>query len=621
MVPLVSRRESALLVAVAVLVLAGTVVVPVATAAGGAQPDGVNRSTAGYTVTELSRANVNTDTPGSVLWYDDGGTFSQMWLRHVPTGLGVANNVERAGKYVTPRTTVRRDTLYIGGIRGRDAEPQEHTVHVVTWREGTQMRAGPNGTEREVTVPVDVTERTATVTLGGGYDNANAIPLPTSYESTERATVWVEGYEDSLRWTFSSQTAQGAAAVSLNTINDAVWWGVTNIFVWVLIVALPLIYLADRALRKAGRGPKWGALEYGFVSFAGLFFCGFIAYNGVSDTLAQRPQLLGVAGGILVAGVATRALSRPATEALFLQFAPGTENVATDGSGDWHLNNQVHPVVEREDGTKVVPREGWLAFIAAVWPGKDARPKLEFQGEPARNLEPEPESDEESDPFPDEDAGASDRIRTAITGGSGTGEAEPEYDEIYLVDPLADDVITYEKETFTFSLPDLWTFPDDEESGTWIRGVPVPSVEWGKLLGGVAVFSGVFFLAQLFTASPLLSWLSVAAVAFLVTATPKEGAARVSLAPAQFDSVLANVTQMLEGWSDQADADYYRRKFHSEQATRRVERQQFAEEGDRSIFGEIADEFAPDVDAAEGGGADRAGADDESSRGGVSADD
>ncbi|MFC7137575.1 hypothetical protein ACFQRB_16245 [Halobaculum litoreum] len=31
------------------------------------------------------------------------------------------------------------------------------------------------------------------------------------------------------------------------------------------------------------------------------------------------------------------------------------------------------------------------------------------------------------------------------------------------------------------------SFPEDEDSGTWVRGVPLPSIAFGKIVGGTTV--------------------------------------------------------------------------------------------------------------------------------------
>lgn len=573
--------------ALAAVVLVSSAVLPALAGSAVAGAGDVDRETAGYTVEELSETVSNADTPESVLWSSDN---EQMWVRHLPVGLGVGDSVSEFGRYVEPRTLVRRDAVYLGSTRSRAAEPKEVTVNLVTWRQGTEQRTGPNSTTRAVTVPQNVTERSVDVTLGGGYDRTE-IPLPESFDERKRVTMWVEGAESSLRWTFQMKTSKATQAISISSLGGAISFSIWNVGIWIVLTAGGLVIAASWAIKKAGRGPKWGTLEYAFVAFGFLFFGGFLAYNGIMNTLARRPQLIGVAGGVLIGGLGLRALSSPGTEALFLQPTHKTKQVNADGSGDWWFANQVHTVVEREsDGKEVIPRPGWIPFIAALWPGSDARPVMEFEGRPERQLDSPPEED---DLFPKDDASVLDRIRTRITGDVDEGD---EYETIYLIDPMADDVITYEEEGFEFSLPTLVEWPESDDEGTWVKGYPLPSVAAGRILGGLAVLVVSFVGLRAATASSSLAMLGTTLVLLALVVKPVEGHASVQLAPAQFDGVLSNVLSTVEGWTELADADHFRSKYHEETAKRRVDRQEQAQRDSRSVFREVIDGMAPPVE-------------------------
>ena len=585
-------RDAPLVAAVGLLLVAGLLLPAITGPALGAsgastQPD-VNRSTNGYTLAELSRTVSHSGAPPSVRrWGEDG----QIWLRHVPVGLLVPTDPSEGSRYIEQDTVVRRDTVYIGSFRGWEAQPENLTLHIVTYNRGQRLREGPNGTAQQVQVPVNVTEKTVEVTLsGGGYDRAE-VKLPEFYDRQKRVTMWVEGKRDSQRWNFYVKTSKATQAVALSSRGDAIKWSIWNIFIWVLLTAGLLVGAASWAIKKVGRGPQWGPLEYGFIAFASLFFGGFLLYNGIMDTLARRPQLIGVAGGVLLGGLVLRALSEPGEEALFIQPTHKTEEVRADGSGSWWWANRVHPVVTREsDDKKVIPRRGWIPFFAALWPGYDARPVLEFEGRPERTLDSPPDEDGE-ELFPEDDAGVLERVRTKIEGNPDKGD---EYETIYLVDPLAEDVVTYEEEAFEFALPTLVSWPDDKDSGVWIRDVPLPSIAVGKILGGIVAVTVSFAAVKLFTASGLLASIGAGVALLALVVKPTEGSATVSLAPAQFDGVLQNVISTLGGWSDLADADYFRDEYHRSEAKRRVERQERQEADSVSVFDEMADRMAPD---------------------------
>ena len=559
--------------------------------------ESVNNSTEGYTVRGLSRTT-QLDAPSSVRRWGDMG---QIWVRHVPVGLLVENDPDRHARYVSPRTTVQRDTVYLGSYRGWTAESLDLDVKIVTWERGTRV-VNDSGVKRTETVPKNVSVHERSVTLpGGGYDRTE-VQLPTFYDSTKRVTMWIEGKRESTQWTFRLKTSKATESVPVGTIGGVIKWSLFNVFLWTLVVAGGLVVLDARVMREVGRGPQWGALEYGFLGFAGLFLGGFVFYTGIMDTIARRPQLLGVIGGLFIGGIMLHVLSDPGERALFLQPRGETTEVRPDGSGTWWWANRVHTVVEREkDGKKVVPRAGWLPFLARAWPFVDATPVLEFDASDARKLEAPPSEFETPD---EDDADVWDKVRTAISGKEG---ADDEFDTIYLVDPLADDVVSYSAETFTLSTPDLVSWPADEDSGTWIRGTPIPSIAFGKILGGIAAVVVAGATVSVALASP--GWGIVAGgVALLVLVTrPVEGAARVELAPAHFDAVLGNLTQMLEGYSERADADHFRRKYHKSDARRRVESVREAERDERTVFGELADRLAPEDRTPDAAGPETSG--------------
>ncbi|WP_373190071.1 hypothetical protein [Halolamina sp.] len=554
---------------------------------GAASGDGNNSSeTEEYTFEGLTRQISHDGAPPSVRRWGDMG---QIWVRHIPVGLFATNDPETSGRYIRPRTEVQRKSVYVGSYRGWDAPELNLSVQIVLWNRGTEVR-NVSGQRQTVTVPKNVTTSTAEVTLSGnGYDRAE-VSLPTSYDRSKRVTMWVEGHRETTQWTYRLQTSKAAENIPIGSLGGVIKWSILNVWLWTVLVAGGLVVVDRALLAKAGKGPQWGILEYGFLGFAALFFGGLVFYSGVMNTLARRPQLIGVLGGVFLGGIVLYAMSDDAEEALFLQPTGLTNSVDTDGSGNWHWANEVHSVVEREkDGKKVIPRSGWLPFFASIWPGYDARPVLEFDADAERKLIP-PRSEEQQ--FPEEDVSRWDRIRTALTGGAGS---EHEYDTIYLIDPLADDVVTHEREGFEWAFPTLVEWPEDEDSGTWIKGTPLPSIAFGKIVAGVGVVALVTGGVTMGTAS--LGWGSLAGVVALLAlvARPVEGSATATLAPAHFDSVLANVVTTLEGYSERADAEYFRMKYHEADARRRVERTEDRERDETTVFGQINERLAPDT--------------------------
>ncbi|WP_284031798.1 hypothetical protein [Halobaculum lipolyticum] len=112
--------------------------------------------------------------------------------------------------------------------------------------------------------------------------------------------MWVVGHRETTQWTFRLQTSKATQSVPIGSLGGVIKWSLFNIFIYVIGVAGGLVVLDAKVMRKVARGPQWGALEYGFLGFATLFLGGFVFYAGIMDTLARRPQLLGVLGGVFI---------------------------------------------------------------------------------------------------------------------------------------------------------------------------------------------------------------------------------------------------------------------------------------------------------------------------------
>lgn len=518
------------------------------------------------------------------------GKYGQFYLRHVPSGLGIAAGDMDMARYVEPDTVIRRDTVHVGSFRGWNSEEFNGTVNVVVWDIKKVKKKEGNTTRVVDELDVIATSSEQIQLVGGDYDTA-PVRIPPAYNDTAYVTIWIDGHREQTQWVAKIDSSTASQSVGISSLADAVGWGFVWLFLPLMLTTAGMIVVDRKVLEKAGRGPAVGALEYAFFTCAALFLGGFVFYNGVIETLAEAPYLLGVVGGVLLGLFAIWAFSDRGKRVLFLQFRAADGNAAADGSGNWHLANRVHTVVERKDGKKVVPREGWLPFLARLWPFYDAAPLLEFDAPESssshRKLESPPE--EEGVELPD-DAGTWERIRTRFWGSS----TEDEFDEVYLVDPMADDVIEYEKESFELTFPQLVHWPESEDTGTWVRGTPIPSISVGKIVAGVLIPIGAYFAGSAFFASSKLGGLTAALAGLLLVVRPSTGAARVRLSVAHYDAVIANMVQHLEGYSERADAEHFQRKYHESEAKRRASRKREDETRDHNVFRELSDRLAPD---------------------------
>ncbi|WP_232702211.1 hypothetical protein [Halobacterium wangiae] len=538
-----------------------------------------------YTLEELRQLGPH--KPGTPPSMRPSGEAGGYWVTHVPTGLMVSDTESNRVSAAPGETTIRRGYLYLNSFQGWDAPRQEVTVHLVAWKPGERERSGPNGTYTE-RVPVDVVHQTERVTFPAGTYGEAKVPIPESYDEAKYLTMWIEGKRSETQWVYTVKTSKAAQEIPLSTAGGLVVWGGWNIGVTFLLTAA-LTIVGDRyLLDKIGRGPGVSALEWAFFGLVAVFLGGFVYYDGVIDTLVSRPYLLGVLGGLAVGLLAITVFSDDGEEALFLQFRPQDARAGADGAGRLRVANQVHTVVGRaKDGRKAVPRTGWLPALARAWPWSDATPLLEFDVHKQRRIE-SPTRDVE---MPD-DAGIWERIRTRFVGSANDGD---EYDVVYIVDPLADDVVQYQEETFELYSPDLLEWPDeDAEPERFVRGVPLPRVAWGTIGAGLFALGVVYAATAAFVGSSTWATLAVCVLGVAFFIRPVEGSAVVELAPAQFDVVVNSAMNLLEGYSERQDAEHFQEKWHRSEAKRRAKARAESEQKDETIFREIAEEMAPE---------------------------
>ena len=199
------RDRRRMLAALAVVGLATMLVigaVPVGAqqddAAGAANSTSTVPQTGPYDRADLERGGAQVaNAPSSVRWYGEHG---QLWLRHVGTGLSSRLlDDEEVLQYVGAGDVVGRDYLYLEGVRGRSAPQEDLSLTIVYWQPSTTENGDEIATNQQVD-NVDVT------LPGGGYDRVQ-VPLDDHYDEAVHVTMWVDGNEDDLRWTFKQQSS------------------------------------------------------------------------------------------------------------------------------------------------------------------------------------------------------------------------------------------------------------------------------------------------------------------------------------------------------------------------------------------------------------------------------
>jgi hypothetical protein len=506
-----------------------------------------------YNLTQLRDGGTQpSNAPPSVRPQGDQNSF---WLRHVPTGLFQSADDESARQYLSPGTTINRDQVYLGAFRGWESEQTTVEVTIVYWEEGTVERQTENGVVRE-TAAVNQTVETVEVTLAGGDYAETVIDLRSNYDDKEHVTMWIEGEQGTVQWTFQHKTSQAAKNIALDSRGDAISWAAWMFLLPGFATAIAFVAFDRRLLDRAGAGPQLSIIEYGLVAFGLLIAGGFMWFDGVIQVTATQPWVLGVAGGLVVGLITVEIFGDRTSKVGFLRFDLEESQIHEDGSGVMEVEFQTKKMVNLPDG-KAIVRRGIRRFIARA---RGAVPMVDWDGDPKTNLEATEDSD---------------------------------VDELYLVDPLADEAVDHESPTWSI---DVIEWRDDEEGlmrfVPRVDVVPVSIAAAGVMMSwaiGKAWFnSGAF--------GTIIGF--IGGLAYL--ATPNARDTVVNLAPAHYDSVIANMLQQAEGFEEQADREYYKNEYYSELGSNLAERKSEQENAEMSRMEAVMDEFVPD-DATENG--------------------
>lgn len=534
----------------------------------------------GYTVSELRSVGTQVSERPAIRRFGDG----QLWLRYRTGGL------LSTMQYITPSTETTVNEVRLGGFIGWDEAdvPGESTVQIVAYE--TTMQ---NGTE----VPTNVVERETDVQLGTGYlgpnDRGIDVSVPVEHGDAKFVTMWVEGAREDTQWTWRAAPSPASATVPSTTLAGRLGWAALHIGGSFLLTALTVLATGAVAVKKIGILPRTGIIGWVVGGSAMIFWIPLFFFQDLANAFAQRPELLGVLLGGLVGLAGIRMLDDGLDKALFVQ--PRLTEDALEDNADgrkWWWANRVHKVTTREkDGKMIAPRTGWLGALARMWPGYDAAPVIEFDGRRHKYEKPDDLDDDGHDA--QADGGYIERIRTRIGGL----DDEDEFDHIYVIDPTSEDVVVHESEGFEVSLPDdLVTWPDEGE-GVRIQGVPIPHVNLAKILGGLTVMTLVGVFVSWLTTIGILGFCASLATLTLFLIRPTDGWMTAVLSPGHGGHIIDTVWRSADEFKEAADMEYWKNQALEAEGEKRVEHADELDDRRTTMFDEVAERLAPDVDA------------------------
>jgi hypothetical protein len=542
-----SFRGAVLVVAVAALL----VTLLAAGAVGQANQSAADNDSTGpgpYSIEELrTNGNQPSGAPPSTRPY---GAYGSFWMRFTPTGLGVSDDDPNDRKYLKPDTTVQRDTVYLGSFRGWESDRTNVTVTVVYWTEGEVERTTSDGQTVTETAAVQQKVETVEVTLAGGDYVTTPIDLQSSYEEPQRVTMWVEGHQGEIQWTFEHQSSRAAQSIPMDDQGSLIGWGVVMLLLPMVATSSAMVWIDRKILEKAGAGPQIGMFGYGLLAFGVFVISAYYMYDSTIEIVTTQPWVLGVGAGLALGLLTVELFGDQTRKSLFLRFDLENAMIHDDGSGIVEADVEEKRLVDLENGETGVVRRGILPFIARA---RGAIPYLEYRGDP--------------------------KTRVETTSSS-------EWEELYLIDPTAEEPIDYEKPSWSI---DVLSWPDREEDHplpSW-----VPSVDVLPLSIAAAIVVLGRGIGEAWFASGGFGAAIAAVVALLYLASPVDGRAVVELAPAHYDSVVANMLQVSEKFEEVADREYFKQEYYKEKGRNLADRKKKQEAKEQSELEAVLEEL------------------------------
>lgn len=372
------------------------------------------------------------------------------WVEHWPADslFSQPGEIDDPGaEYLERGATVDRNSVWLRTVSVGDTT--ERTLRIVYWDEAETDAGEP--------VPVDVVEDTQTVEVSPGMPMIE-VDLRES-EDPRHVTMWIEGDEETVRWTFQHDSVATTEDAGISTRGDYLSAVALQFFIPIIIGSAISGYGVKRAIERVGRGPGYPILAYLIALAVGLFMFVWSQFSTLAEVLAVAPYLASVVVILVIGIVVLESQAVRDREVLFFKpnsrvvDGPNGEEARDALTGD--MTEEV--VCELPDGRPALVRKGIVAFVARWFGSAAVVPSAAFET----------------------------RIKLE----------ESEWDELIVVEPESDSALEYEPESFK------WNPPSPEDRDGWMRvatmGVAIAMVvaaigaslswTWGLAIGAAAV--------------------------------------------------------------------------------------------------------------------------------------
>lgn len=449
------------------------------------------------------------------------------WAVYYPAGSPFADpgNPE-GGENLAPDHTVGRNSIY---LRTWTFEDRQHTVHVAYWQRGTRTVTEGN-TTREEPVARNVTHVTHEVTFERGRPTVE-IPLQRHDDPTQ-VTIWIEG-EDYARWTFEHQSIATTQSSSIDSQGDYLLSVITDFLLWIVVGGFVVGWAIKRALDRAGIGPQYGYTPWVIALGLATGLGGLLLFESLANLLVNAQYLLALFVVGIIGIVMLETYTTNVSSALFLRpTLDHAESPTGDDAFDvLDAEAREERIIRTPDGEISVVKPGLLAFLARVF---GSRATL--------------------------DNAADLRTRVPMNGG---------WDELFLVDPEADEILHYSPESWEVTLPEL-TRANAGEYGAAIAGLALSA--W-TLSSGFITGTTMTVLVCAATAAGLAVW----------TLDPVDGVAAVNPAPVHLRTAFGTMVKYAEDVDDAKHFDELKEQLDGERISKQREVDREVERHDRTL--------------------------------------
>lgn len=529
-----------------------------------------------WTLAELQQDGTSAaNAPASVRM--DDRTNRMYWVVHWPAellGSGAGDPDGDGWKHLERGETVERNSVYLRSIN--QGESETVTVVTVYYDEGEREVTRDNETTT-VDAPKNVQVYKHEVELERGWSFAE-VDLPRTDDSRQ-VTMWIEGSEDDLRWTFEHESVATTQPISIDTWGDFISTALLYFVGPILLGTFLVGSGAKYAINRASIGPQWGYARWMILLgvIAGLAM--ILLFTSIAQLIVNLPFVISAFVVLVIGVVILETYTSNVDRVQFYQpTLEYTESPEGEGMRDqYNAKQDSELVVQTADNDLAVVRPGLLPFLSRLFGGA-----AKLQG--------------------------AEKMETAVNvEGSSINK------KIY-TDPEAESPIEYQPEGWAWELPVTKVCPSCDSKTVYELGYeeddefgcsscehtfddPSRTVTRDDLLRIGAYITGIgaaVYVVMLLSGSPILAAGTGLVLGVTVGATPTNGYARFEPAEGMTRKAETSVMMMEISHDEFRTFEAVKKRLTELASSQIVEREKAVSDYDQSLVQYVLGDEDPD---------------------------